>query len=151
MRVVYSVEIVEEFVSEAEPRLRENGYLAVEIWPATGREAGQNMRYDKILVTAAADEPPAALLQQLKQGGRMVLPMGADEAQVLTVIHKGCRWGCACARLDFRCGSRLEHQQEVRGAANDAIKVRPQEGAASPTQTRRAHCIRRPGRAGSGV
>ena len=40
------------------------------------------------MVTAAADEPPLALLRQLKQGGRMVLPMGADDAQVLTVVHK---------------------------------------------------------------
>jgi protein-L-isoaspartate(D-aspartate) O-methyltransferase len=40
------------------------------------------------MVTAAADEPPPALLRQLKQGGRMVLPLGADEAQVLAVVHK---------------------------------------------------------------
>jgi protein-L-isoaspartate(D-aspartate) O-methyltransferase len=39
-------------------------------------------------VTAAADEPPPTLLRQLKPGGLMVLPLGTDEAQVLSVIHK---------------------------------------------------------------
>jgi protein-L-isoaspartate(D-aspartate) O-methyltransferase len=57
-----------------------------------GRGAGlgwaEHAPYDKIVVTAAANEPPPALLQQLKQGGRMVLPIGADDAQVLTVIDK---------------------------------------------------------------
>jgi protein-L-isoaspartate(D-aspartate) O-methyltransferase len=91
---VYSVEIVEEFVSEAESCLRQNGYLAVEIRVGDGsRGWAEHALYDKILVTAAADEPPAALLQQLKQGGRMVLPMGADDAQVLTVVHKDADGG----------------------------------------------------------
>ncbi|MGA3006023.1 MAG: hypothetical protein ABSE20_30385 [Acetobacteraceae bacterium] len=44
--------------------------------------------YDKILVTAAADELPPALLRQLGPGGCMVLPMGPDEAQFLTVVNK---------------------------------------------------------------
>ena len=46
-----------------------------------GRAAGrvEYAPYDKIIVTAAADEPPPALLRQLKPGGHMVLPLGADE------------------------------------------------------------------------
>jgi protein-L-isoaspartate(D-aspartate) O-methyltransferase len=40
------------------------------------------------LVTAAAEQPPPALLEQLKPGGRMVLPLGGDEEQQLTVIDK---------------------------------------------------------------
>ena len=86
---VCSVEIVEEFVSEAESRLRQNGYLAVEIRVGDGsRGWAEHAPYDKIIVTAAADEPPPALLRQLKPGGHMVLPMGADETQVLTVVRK---------------------------------------------------------------
>jgi protein-L-isoaspartate(D-aspartate) O-methyltransferase len=86
---VYSVEIVEEFASEGESRLRQAGYNAVRIRVGDGsRGWAEHAPYDKIVVTAAADEPPPALLRQLKDGGRMVLPMGADDAQVLTVVHK---------------------------------------------------------------
>ena len=86
---LYSVEIVEEFASEAETRLQELGYRAVGIRVGDGsRGWAEHAPYDKIVVTAAAEMPPPALLRQLKQGGRMVLPMGPDEAQVLTVVLK---------------------------------------------------------------
>ena len=86
---VYSVEIVEEFATEAESRLRQMGYLAVEIRVGDGsRGWAEHAPYDKIVVTAASDQPPAALLAQLKPGGRMVLPLGADDAQVLTVLDR---------------------------------------------------------------
>ncbi len=87
---VYSVEVVEEFASEAESRLRQIGCFNVEVRVGDGsRGWSDHAPYDKIVVTAAADEPPAALVQQLKLGGRMVLPLGADEAQVLAVVEKG--------------------------------------------------------------
>jgi protein-L-isoaspartate(D-aspartate) O-methyltransferase len=86
---VFSVEIVEEFASEAEQRLRDIGCDAVEIRVGDGsRGWAEHAPYDKILVTAAADAPPATLLRQLKPGGRMVLPLGADEAQVLATVDK---------------------------------------------------------------
>lgn len=86
---VYSVEIVEEFATEAESRLRQVGYDTVEIRVGDGsRGWAEHAPYDKILVTAAADEPPPALFQQLRRGGRMVLPMGTDDGQLLTVVHK---------------------------------------------------------------
>ncbi len=86
---VCSVEIVEEFANEAEAQLHRAGYRSVAIRVGDGsRGWADHAPYDKIVVTAAADEPPAALLAQLKQGGRMVLPMGPDQAQVLTVVHK---------------------------------------------------------------
>jgi len=97
---VYSVEIVEEFANEAELRLRQLGYHAVEIRVGDGsRGWAEHAPYDKILVTAAANEPPPALLRQLKQGGRMVLPMGGDEAQVLTVVHKDADGGVRVREL----------------------------------------------------
>jgi len=86
---VYSVEIVEEFASEAEARLSELGYHTIDIRVGDGsRGWADHAPYDKIMVTAAADQPPAPLLEQLKRGGRMVLPLGGDQAQILAVVHK---------------------------------------------------------------
>ena len=56
---VFSVEIVEEFADEAQSRLRQTGYHAVEIRVGDGsRGWAEHAPYDKIMVTAAANEPP---------------------------------------------------------------------------------------------
>ncbi|TIT71720.1 MAG: protein-L-isoaspartate O-methyltransferase, partial [Mesorhizobium sp.] len=44
--------------------------------------------YDKILVSVAAERTPPALLNQLKPGGRLVLPLASEEVQFLTIIDK---------------------------------------------------------------
>jgi protein-L-isoaspartate(D-aspartate) O-methyltransferase len=53
--------------------------------------------FDKILVTAAAEHPPRALLDQLRPDGRLVMPLGPDDAQVLTVVEKS-----AAGRIETR-------------------------------------------------
>ena len=86
--LVWSVEIVEEFAQAARIRLAELGY-GVDIRVGDGsRGWADHAPYDRILVTAAAKEPPPALVEQLGPGGRMVVPLGGDDVQQLTLLIK---------------------------------------------------------------
>ena len=86
---VWSVEIVEELAGEAQSRLRRLGTSRVGIRIGDGsRGWAEHAPYDRIMVTAAADQPPMALLDQLRPGGHLVMPLGPDQAQILTVIDK---------------------------------------------------------------
>jgi protein-L-isoaspartate(D-aspartate) O-methyltransferase len=89
VKQVWSVEIVEELAMEAERRLRRLGYrnVGVRIGDGSGGWA-DHAPFDKIIVTAAPELVPPALIQQLKPGGRMVLPAGLPEAQQLMVVDK---------------------------------------------------------------
>ena len=81
--------MVEEFATEAEARLRQLGYANVGVRIGDGsRGWPEHAPFDKIIVTAAADLVPPALIAQLKPGGRMVLPTGLSEMQRLTVVEK---------------------------------------------------------------
>jgi protein-L-isoaspartate(D-aspartate) O-methyltransferase len=110
-RRVWSVAVVEEFALEAEARLQALGCgssVAVRVGDGS-RGWAEHAPFDKILVAAAAERPPAALVEQLKPGGRMVLPLGGEEAQQrLTVVDKGAAGRVAArALLPVRFG-RLE-------------------------------------------
>ena len=86
---VWSVEIVEEFAAAAEARLKELGFTNVAIRVGDGsRGWPEHAPFDKILVTAAATQVPELLLEQLKPGGLMVIPLGPMEAQKLTLLRK---------------------------------------------------------------
>jgi protein-L-isoaspartate(D-aspartate) O-methyltransferase len=86
---VYSVEIVEELGQEARLRLGRHGYKNIEFKLGNGYYGWpEHAPFDKIIVCAAPDLIPGALLQQLKPGGKMVIPTGIEGAQQLLLVEK---------------------------------------------------------------
>ena len=86
---VFSVEIVEEFAEAAKARFAALGY-EVEVRVGDGcRGWTEHAPFDRILVTAAAAEVPAALVEQLAPAGRIVIPLGGKDVQQLSVVEKG--------------------------------------------------------------
>jgi len=89
MSQVYSIEIVEPLAKNAEATLQRLGYENVHVkigdgykgWP----EAGP---FDAIIVTCAPDKVPQPLVDQLKDAGRMVIPVGDRIAQELYLLEK---------------------------------------------------------------
>ena len=86
---VFTIEIVEPLGKRARATLAELGYRNVEVrigngylgWP-------EHAPYDRIIVTAAPPEVPAALVQQLKVGGLMAVPVGVVD-QELRIMRRG--------------------------------------------------------------
>jgi protein-L-isoaspartate(D-aspartate) O-methyltransferase len=86
---VYTIEIVRPLAQRAEGVLRELGYKNVHVRAGDGYKGWpEHAPFDAIIVTAAPDHVPAPLIEQLKEGGRMVIPVGKSGAQKLFLLEK---------------------------------------------------------------
>lgn len=75
--MVYTVEIIPELTSSAEERLLNLGFNNIEIMNADGYLGWEEYApFDAVIVTAAPDHLPQPLIQQLAEGGRLIIPIG---------------------------------------------------------------------------
>jgi protein-L-isoaspartate(D-aspartate) O-methyltransferase len=116
---VYSVEVVPALARKARAALDQEGYCGIETREGDGAEGwAEHAPYDAIIVTAAAPSVPPALLDQLKRGGRMVIPVGGRfETQSLLLITKSA--GGEIARRQIIA---VAFVPLVEGRARDVVK-----------------------------
>jgi protein-L-isoaspartate(D-aspartate) O-methyltransferase len=89
---VYTIEIIESLASTAEKRLSELGYQNVRLKAGDGYLGWPEAApFDAIIVTAAPDHIPKPLIEQLKEGGRMVVPVGTHTQELRKIVKKSGR------------------------------------------------------------
>jgi len=87
---VFTIEIITELYKEAKERLEKLGYKNIKVKNADGYYGWkEHAPFDAIVVTAAAEFVPPPLIEQLKDGGKMVIPVGSPfYTQNLVLIEK---------------------------------------------------------------
>jgi len=86
---VYSIEIIEPLAKNAEATLQRLGYKNVHVKAGDGYKGWpEHAPFDSIIVTCAPERVPQPLIDQLKDGGRMIIPVGAKFAQELYLLEK---------------------------------------------------------------
>ncbi len=86
---VYTIEILEPLAKTAEATLQRLGYKNVHLRVGDGYQGWpEEAPFDAIIVTCAPDKVPPPLVDQLKDGGRMVIPVGERFAQQLYLLEK---------------------------------------------------------------
>ena len=86
---VYSIERIQDLADSASDTLKKLGYSNVKIFVGDGTEGLKEYSpYDRIIVTAGATDIPPALIEQLKDGGMLVIPIGQRFSQILTTISQ---------------------------------------------------------------
>ena len=87
---VYSVERIKSLQWDAKRRLKQLDFYNISTKHGDGWQGWSSKGpFDAIIVTAAAESIPQALLQQLKDGGRLLIPVGDDEQQLLKIVRHG--------------------------------------------------------------
>jgi protein-L-isoaspartate(D-aspartate) O-methyltransferase len=87
---VYTIEIVEELSLRARALLRDLGYSNINFRAGDGSLGWSDAApFDAIMVTAAPDRTPARLIEQLAEGGRMIVPVGSVEQNLELVTRRG--------------------------------------------------------------
>ncbi len=93
-RKVYSIEIIEPLAQQATRRIAAAGFGNVEVRIGNGYNGWpEHAPFDRIIATAAPDLIPASLLNQLRPGGRMVIPAGLADSQQLILVEKSADGG----------------------------------------------------------
>lgn len=88
-KTVYTVEIRPVLAREAKQRLRKLGYKNVHVKIGDGYKGWkEHSPYDKIIVTCSPEEIPQPLINQLKEGGKMIIPVGKGYNQQLYLLEK---------------------------------------------------------------
>jgi protein-L-isoaspartate(D-aspartate) O-methyltransferase len=86
---VHTVEIIEELGRDGEKRLKQSGYGRVRVRIGDGTYGWpEHAPFDRIIVTAAPELIPTPLIEQLKPGGRMVVPAGLPDRQQLMLVER---------------------------------------------------------------
>jgi protein-L-isoaspartate(D-aspartate) O-methyltransferase len=87
-RTVYTIEIVAPLAERAAATLKELGFGNVHVRAGNGYLGWpEHAPFDRIMVTAAPEEVPPELVKQLKEGGRMAIPVGVD-SQELRILRR---------------------------------------------------------------
>ena len=86
---VYTIEIIEPLAKRAEADLKRLGYNNVKVLAGDGYQGWpDHAPFDAIIVTCAPDQIPQPLVGQLRDGGRMIIPVGPSDHQQLYLLQK---------------------------------------------------------------
>lgn len=90
VKEVYTIEIIKELAESAEERLKNFGYENIKVKNEDGYFGWKEYaKFDKIIITTAANHIPPPLLEQLKDNGKLIIPLGSTlRFQTLTLVTK---------------------------------------------------------------